>query len=74
MIKQSHILLCIVAFVLIFLSIIGKLYTNTEGFTATTHKTKTKIRRIHRNIRNKTNELYNNASITINRAMRKMGI
>ena len=74
MIKQSHILLGIIAVTLIVLSIIRNPYTNIEEFTTTTHKTKMKFRHIHRNIRKKTNELYNNTSVTINRAMRKMGI
>jgi hypothetical protein len=74
MIKQSHIVLGIMAFTLIVLSIMRNPYSNIEEFTSATHKTKTKIRHIHRNIRKKTNELYNNTSISINRAMRKMGI
>lgn len=74
MIKQSHIFLGIMIFTLIILTIIRTPYTNIEEFTTTTHKTKTKFRHIHRNIRKKTKELYNNMSVSINRVMRKMGI
>ena len=75
MIKQPYTLIIIA---IILIGAISLLMSNPnkriEGFSETRDKTKTKIRHIHRNIRKKTNELYNNTSISINRAMRKMGI